>query len=65
MYKYKVTVIAMAVSDWQELRKAVFGESPAIFEQYGLIPFAEFHFAEPQTPADLGPLVRVELISNP
>ena len=26
---------------------------------------AEFTFAEPQTPADLGPLVKIELLPNP
>ena len=64
MYRYKVTVIGMLVNDWQDLRNAIFGGSPAAFEQYGATPSAEFHFSTPQTPADLGPLVRVELLPS-
>jgi hypothetical protein len=64
MYRYKVTAIGMLVNDWQDLRNAIFGDSPAIFEQYGATPSAEFHFDSPQTPADLGPLIRVELLPN-
>lgn len=64
MFRYKITVIAIVISDWQILRDAIFGESKPIFEQYGCA-VGEFHFATPQTPADLGPLVKVELISNP
>jgi len=63
MYRYKVTAIAIKVASWEDLRKAVFGESGPVFEQYGGA-IGEFHFTEPQTPADLGPLVRVELISE-
>ena len=63
-YKYKITVIAVAVQDWQELRKAIFGEAQPIFEEFGGgIPFT-VTFATPQTPADLGPLVKVELLSE-
>jgi hypothetical protein len=64
MYRYKVTAVAMVVSSWEDLRKAVFGNSEAVFEQYGG-SIGEYHFATPQTPADLGPLVKVELIPNP
>jgi hypothetical protein len=63
MYKYKVSVLALVVGDWPALRQAIFGNSEAIFEQYGS-GLGEFHFSTPQTPADLGPLVRVELISE-
>lgn len=63
-YKYKITVIAVAVQDWQELRKAIFGEAQPSFEEFGGgIPFT-VEFAEPVTPADLGPLVKVELLSE-
>jgi len=64
MYRYKVTAIAIVVSDWTAMRQAIFGQSQAIFEQYGS-GLGEFHFDTPQTPADLGPLVKVELIPNP
>lgn len=63
MYRYKVTAIAIKVASWEELRKAIFGDAGPVFEQYGGA-IGEFHFSEPVTPADLGPLVRVELISE-
>jgi hypothetical protein len=63
MYRYKVTVLAISINSWEDLRRVVFGESGAVFEQYGGT-VGEFHFTTPQTPADLGPLVRVELLSN-
>lgn len=64
MLCYKVTAIAVNVNNWEDLRRAIFGSSDAVFEQYGG-SVGEFHFDIPQTPADLGPLVRVELIPNP
>ena len=63
MYRYKVTAIAVSINSWEDLRKAVFGQDGPVFEQYGS-NVGEFHFTAPQTPADLGPLVRVELISE-
>lgn len=63
MYRYKVTAIAVGINSWEELRKAVFGQDGPVFEQYGS-NVGEFHFTTPQTPADLGPLVRVELLPN-
>ena len=63
MYRYKITVVAMVVNDWPAMRTAVFGSAPAIFEQYGG-PLGEFHFETAQTPVDLGPLVKVELLPN-
>ena len=62
--KYSITSI-LQVSDWQALRVAVFGDAQPIFEQFGGGAPYVVEFAEPQTPADLGPLVKVELISNP
>jgi len=63
IYRYKVTAIAVSINSWEELRSVIFGESEAVFEQYGG-NLGEFHFATPQTPADLGPLIRVELLPN-
>lgn len=63
MYCYRITVLAISINSWEDLRKAVFGESGPVFEQYGGA-IGEFHFTAPQTPADLGPLVKVELISQ-
>lgn len=56
---------SLLISDWQELRKAAFGDAQPIFEEFGGgVPYV-VEFATPQTPADLGPLVKVELIPNP
>jgi hypothetical protein len=63
IYRYKVTAIAVGINSWEELRRVIFGDSDAVFEQYGG-NVGEFHFNSPQTPADLGPLVRVELLSE-
>ena len=62
--KYSITSI-LQVSDWQALRVAAFGDAQPIFEQFGGGAPYVVEFAEPQTPADLGPLVKVEIIPNP
>jgi hypothetical protein len=62
--KYSVTSI-LQVSDWQALRVAVFGNAQPIFEQFGGGAPYVVEFAEPVTPADLGPLVIVTIIPNP
>lgn len=61
---YQVTVIGVAVNDWQALRKLIFSDAQPAEETYGG-QVATYTFATPQTPADLGPLVKVELIPNP
>ena len=61
---YQITVFGVAVNDWMALRNLAFPGSQPIEETYGG-QIGTFTFATPQTPADLGPLVRVELISNP
>jgi len=62
MVKYRITSM-LVIGDGQSLLKAVFpawdGEQ-AYFDQAEVTVI----FATPQTPADLGPLVRVELISE-
>ena len=54
----------VSISDPYALLKAVFpmmnGE-----DAEGSNGYAQVTFATPQTPADLGPLVKVELIPNP
>ena len=62
--KYSITSI-LQDSDWQALRVAVFGDAQPIFEQFGGGAPYVVEFATPQTPADLGPLVKVEIIPNP
>lgn len=61
-YTYKVTVVGVAVNNWQDLRNLAFNSAQPLEETYGG-QVGTFTFAAPQTPADLGPLVRVELIS--
>jgi hypothetical protein len=62
-YTYQVTVIGVAVNSWQDLRNLVFGSAQPVEETYGG-QVGTFTFDSPQTPADLGPLVRVELLPS-
>lgn len=59
--RYTITT-PLLISDWQQLRRSVFGDAVPIFEQFGGGAPYVVEFAEPQTPADLGPLVKVETI---
>ena len=63
-YTYKITSMLSIVS-WHELIKAAFPSfdgQESFFDGYGTITVT---FDSPQTPADLGPLVKVELLPNP
>jgi hypothetical protein len=60
-YTYKVTVIGLAVTDWMDIRNVIFSGAQPLEETYGGQE-GTFTFATPQTPADLGPLVKVELL---
>jgi hypothetical protein len=60
---YQITVIGVAVNDWMALRDLVFSSAQPVEETYGG-QIGTFTFDTPQTPADLGPLVRVELLSE-
>lgn len=56
---------SLLISDWQALRVSVFGDAVPVFEEFGGgIPYV-VEFAEPVTPADLGPLVKVETVPSP
>ena len=59
---YKVTVVGVAVNDWMALRDLAFPGSQPVEETYGG-QIGTFTFSSQQTPADLGPLVRIELLS--
>jgi hypothetical protein len=62
----RYTIITpLLISDWQELRRSVFGDAQPIFEEFGGGSPYIVEFAHPVTPADLGPLVRVELLPSP
>jgi hypothetical protein len=62
--RYKITTL-FSVPDYYELRFRLFGDAQPNFEQF-TPNGSEFviGFATPQTPADLGPLVKVELVSE-
>jgi hypothetical protein len=62
MAKYRITSLLM-IGDSQALLKAVF---PAFDGEQAYFDASEITvtFATPQTPTDLGPLVRVELLSE-
>jgi hypothetical protein len=62
MVKYRITSM-LVIGDGQALLQAVF---PAYNGEQAWLDQSEIivTFDTPQTPADLGPLVKVELISN-
>ena len=61
----KYTILTpLQINDWQQLRVSVFGSAVPVFEQFGGGAPYVVELSEPVTPADLGPLVRVELISE-
>ncbi len=62
--RYQINTSGLVIADPQELRRAVFGDAQPIFEEFGGGAPYVVEFASPQTPADLGPLVKVELLSN-
>jgi hypothetical protein len=62
MYKYKLTAIGF-YPEFDLLYKQIFGDAVHV-ESLVTGNVATYGFATPQTPADLGPLVRVELISE-
>jgi hypothetical protein len=62
MYTYKITVLFQP--EWPAVFAAVFGQSAECTASLVGVSVATYSFATPQTPADLGPLVRVELISE-
>jgi len=61
---YRITIIGAYIANGAELAKAVF---PQINGEDMTCDSASVTvtFDTPQTPADLGPLVKVELIPNP
>jgi hypothetical protein len=60
---YQITVVGVAVNDWMALRNFAFPGAQPVEETYGG-QIGTFTFDTPQIPTDLGPLVKVELISN-
>ena len=62
--RYTITT-PLQINDWQQLRIDIFGDAVPVFEQFGGGAPYLVEFSEPVTPANLGPLIKVELISNP
>jgi len=63
-YIYKVTV-AFSWPNWTFIRSQVFGDSECVFSQTSdSEPAGIFGFDTPQTPIDLGPLVKVEIVPS-
>lgn len=61
----RYTIITpLLISNWQELRRSVFGDAQPIFEEFGGGAQYVVEFATPQTPVDLGPLVKVEALPS-
>jgi hypothetical protein len=62
MTTYRIT--CMFEPEWQSLYPAIFG---TVQDCASMVNgnVAEFTFASPQTPANLGPLVKVTVIPNP
>lgn len=60
--RYTITT-ALQINDWQQLRTDVFGDAVPVFEQFGGGAPYLVEFAEPVTPANLGPLIKVETIT--
>ena len=61
---YKVSLSGAAIADPYALLKAVFPNMNGE-EAEGNPVSAQVTFAEPQTPVDLGPLIKIEIIPNP
>jgi hypothetical protein len=62
-YTYKITSL-LSIVEWQELTKAIFPNYNGQPASFNGTSFIVVTFESPQTPADLGPLIKVELISE-
>jgi hypothetical protein len=62
MHVYKITT--MFTPEWPALFSSIFGADAVCVASLVDGNVATYSFDTPQTPADLGPLVKVELISQ-
>ena len=63
MITYRVTCMFQA--EWKNLFKAIFGDNQHCYSVIDY-DYAVFGFEDPAVkPADLGPLVKIEIIPNP
>ncbi len=61
MFKYKVSVIAIAMVDWNSLQAELFGGAQTSWAEFGG-QVGEFHFETQPIIADLGKLIKIETI---
>lgn len=62
MFKYKVTVIAIAMVDWQSIQQELFGGATTVWAEFGG-SVGEFHFETEPFMKDLGPLIKVTALN--
>jgi hypothetical protein len=62
--RYTINTVGLTVENWQALRVAAFGDAQPIYEEFGGGAPYVVEFATPQTPVDLGPLVKVEIVPS-
>lgn len=62
MFTYRVTTLFLP--EWPSIFTAIFGADAVCVASLVDGNVATYTFDSPQTPADLGPLVKVELISE-
>ena len=60
-YVYQVTVIGIAINNWQDLRNVIFSDHQPVEETYGG-QVGTFTFDAPQEPVYVGHLIKVELL---
>jgi hypothetical protein len=60
---YRVTLSGLLISDGSALCSAIFPDAMPTRLEYSQ-DYVLATFASPQTPADLGPLVKVELVTS-
>jgi hypothetical protein len=60
--KYSIKVMGISVTNWNDLRVAIFGDAKPIYEEFGG-QVASYEFSEQVTPANLGPLFIITQIS--
>lgn len=61
MFKYKVSIIAIAMVDWNSLQSELFSGATTSWAEFGG-QVGVFHFETQPVVADLGKLIKVEAI---
>lgn len=61
-YTYQVTVIGIAINNWQDLRNVIFSDHQPLEETYGG-QVGTFTFDVIQEPVYVGHLIKIELLN--